>query len=117
MNKSMRAQIGTLVLATSGVQLAVGFFGTFISLRVSLENFTATMSALVLSGYFAGYTVGAVYCARIIERVGHIRAYAAFAGLAIMATALMPLAINALAWPHLRAVIGFGCAGLFITTD
>ena len=117
MNQSMRAQIGALVLATSGVQLAVGFFGTFISLRVSLENFTATMSALVLSGYFAGYTVGAVYCARIIERVGHIRAYAAFAGLAIMATAVMPLAINALVWPLLRAVIGFGCAGLFITTD
>jgi len=69
----MGAQIGALVLATSGVQLAVGFFGTFISLRVPLENFTATMSALVLSGYFAGYTIGAVCCARIIERVGHIR--------------------------------------------
>jgi hypothetical protein len=41
----MGAQIGALVLATSGVQLAVGFFGTFISLRVPLENFTATMSA------------------------------------------------------------------------
>ena len=40
---------------TSGVQLAVGFFGTFISLRVPLENFTATMSALELSGYYAGY--------------------------------------------------------------
>jgi hypothetical protein len=34
----MDAQIGAVVLATSGVQLAVGFFGTFISLRVPLEN-------------------------------------------------------------------------------
>jgi len=41
----MGAQIGALVLATSGVQLAVGFFGTFISLQVPLENFAATMSA------------------------------------------------------------------------
>ena len=31
---SMRAQIGTLVIATSAIQLANGFFGTFISLRV-----------------------------------------------------------------------------------
>ena len=93
-SQSMGAQIGALVLATSGVQLAVGFFGTFISLRVPLENFTATMSALVLSGYFAGYTIGAVCCARIIERVGHIRTYAALAGLAVMATAVMPLSIN-----------------------
>ena len=105
------------MLATSGVQLAVGFFGTFISLRVPLENFTATMSALVLSGYFAGYTIGAVCCARIIERVGHIRTYAALAGLAVMATAVMPLSINGPVWLVLRAVVGFGCAGLFITTE
>ena len=51
------------------------------------------MSALVLSAYYAGYTIGAVYCSRIIERVGHIRAYAALARLAVMATAIMPLAI------------------------
>ena len=68
MNRPAVTQIGVLMIATSGVQLAVGFFGTFISLRVPLENFTATMSALVLSGYFAGYTIGAVYCSRIIER-------------------------------------------------
>jgi MFS family permease len=117
MNRPVVTQIGALVLATSGVQLAVGFFGTFISLRVPLENFTATMSALVLSGYYAGYTIGAVYCPRIIDRVGHIRAYAALAGLAILATAVMPLAINGLPWVLLRAVIGFGCAGLFITTE
>jgi hypothetical protein len=90
----MGAQIGALVLGTSGLQLAVGFFGTFICLQVPLENFTATMSALVLSGYFAGCTMGAVCCARIIERVGHIRTYAALPGLAVMATAVMPLAIN-----------------------
>ena len=117
MNQSMRAQIGALVLATSGVQLAVGFFGTFMSLRVPLENFSATMSALVLSGYFAGYTIGAVCSARIIERVGHIRAYAALAGVAVVATAVMPLAIHGPAWLLLRAVIGFGCAGLFVTTE
>ena len=116
-SQSMGAQIGALVLATSGVQLAVGFFGTFISLRVPLENFTATMSALVLSGYFAGYTIGAVCCARIIERVGHIRTYAALAGLAVMATAVMPLSINGPVWLVLRAVVGFGCAGLFITAE
>jgi MFS family permease len=114
---SMRAQIGTLILATSGVQLANGFFGTFISLRVALENFDATMSGLVLSSYFAGFTVGAVRCGRIIERIGHIRVYAAFAGLVVAATAAMPLLIGPLPWLVLRALIGFGCAGLFVTTE
>src|SRR6516225_3356160 len=76
---SMRAQIETLILATSGVQLANGFFNTLISLRVVIEDFEATMAGLVPSSYFAGFTLAAVRCERIIERVGHIRAYAAFA--------------------------------------
>ena len=116
-NGSMRAQIGTLIVATSGVQLANGLFGTFISLRVALEDFDATMSGLVLSSYFAGFTVGAVRCGRIIERIGHIRVYAAFAGLVVAATAAMPLLIGPLPWLVLRALIGFGCAGLFVTTE
>jgi MFS family permease len=113
----MWAQIGTLIMATSLIQLANGFFGTFISLRVAIEDFGATMSGLVLSSYFAGFTLGALRCERIIERVGHIRAYAAFAGLVVAATALMPLRVGPLPWLTLRAAVGFGCAGLFVATE
>jgi hypothetical protein len=88
---AMRAQIGTLIVATSAIQLGNGFFGTFISLRVPIEHFGPTLTGLVLSSYFAGFTLGALRCSRIIERVGHVRAYAAFAGLAVAATATMPL--------------------------
>jgi MFS family permease len=115
--ESMRAQIGTLIFATSLIQLANGFFGTFISLRVAIEDFGPTMDGLVLSSYFAGFTLGALRCGRIIERVGHIRAYAAFAGLVVAATAAMPLMVGPLLWLVLRAIVGFGCAGLFITTE
>jgi MFS family permease len=114
---SMGAQLATLIIATSLIQFANGFFGTFISLRVGIEDFGPTMSGLVLSSYFAGFTLGAFRCERIIERVGHIRAYAAFAGLAVAATAAMPLLVGALPWLILRAVIGFGCAGLFTATE
>jgi MFS family permease len=98
-------QIGTLVMATSSIQLANGFFGTFIALRVAIEDFQAIMSALVLSGYFVGFTLGASYGGRIIERFGHIRAYAAFAGIVIAATAAMPLAVKSLpcGWACVRS--------------
>jgi len=75
------------------------------------------MAGLVLSSYFAGFTLGALRCGRIIERVGHIRAYAAFAGLVVAATATMPLLTGSLPWLVLRTFVGFGCAGLFITTE
>ena len=116
-SKSLRAQIGVLILATSIIQLANGFFGTFISLRVAMEDFGATTSGLVLSSYFAGFTLGALRCERIIGRVGHIRAYAALAGMVVAATATMPLLPEPLAWLTLRAIIGFGCSGLFIATE
>jgi MFS family permease len=71
----------------------------------------------VLSSFFGGFAVGAARCGRIIERVGHIRAYAAFAGLVIAATASMPLAAGPLPWAALRALVGFGCAGVFTATE
>lgn len=107
---SMRAQIGTLVIATSVVQLANGFFGTFISWRVAIEDFGATMAGLVLSSYFAGFTLGALQCGRIIEGIGHIRAYAAFGGLVVAATATMPLWVGPLPW--LMPVGSLGSAAL-----
>jgi MFS family permease len=111
------ARIGTLVFATSSIQFANGFFGTFIALRVASEDFGATMDGLVLSSYFAGFTLGAFFSGRIIERFGHIRVYAAFAGTVIAATAVMPVLVEPGPWMVLRAAVGFGCAGLFVTTE
>jgi MFS family permease len=113
----MRAQITTLILATSLVQLANGFFGTFISLRVAVEDFGSIIAGLVLSSYFVGFTLATLRCGRIIERIGHIRSYAAFAGLVAAATAAMALTTGPIAWLVLRAIVGFGCSGLFITTE
>ena len=114
---SRSAQIGTLILATSAIQLANGYFTTFISLRLTKLDFGATLTGLVLSSYFAGFTLGALRCGQIIERIGHIRAYAAFAALVVAATAAMPLKIGPFLWVVLRAVVGFGCAGVFVTTE
>ena len=114
---SISSQVGILIAATSCVQLANGYFGTFFALRVALKDFGPALNGLVLSSYFAGFTVGAMFCGRLIERFGHIRAYAAFAGMVVAATAMMPLMIEALPWIVLRAIIGVGCAGIFVTTE
>ena len=100
----MRAQITTLIIATSLVQLANGFFGTFISLRVAIEDFGSTMAGLVLSSYFVGFTLAALRCGRIIERIGHIRSYAAFAGL------VAPQLRQWHSWPDHS--LGWSCAQL-----
>lgn len=113
----IKAQIGTLIIATSGVQLAIGFFGTFFALRVALADFDGLIAGMVLSSYFAGFTLGALLSKSIIGRFGHIRVYAAFGGIVIAATSAMTLMEQPVPWTILRAIIGFGCAGLFVTTE
>ncbi|PZU92887.1 MAG: MFS transporter [Chelatococcus sp.] len=113
----MLVQIATLIAATSLVQLANGFFNTFLSLRLAGEDFGPEATGFVLSSYFIGFTIGAVACGRVIQRVGHIRAYTAFAGAVVIGTAAMPLLISPIAWAFCRAAIGMGCVGLFITTE
>lgn len=113
----MLVQIGTLIAATSLVQLANGFFNTFLSLRLTVEDFGPALTGIVLSAYFIGFTVGAVGCGGVIQRIGHIRAYTAFAGTVVVATAAMPLLVSPLAWILCRGAIGIGCVGLFITTE
>ena len=113
----MLVQIGTLIAATSLVQLANGFFNTFLSLRLTTENFGPTLTGIVLSAYFIGFSIGAVGSGAIIQRIGHIRAYAAFAGMVVVGTAAMALFVSPLGWILCRMAIGIGCVGIFITTE
>ncbi|MBC9205361.1 MFS transporter [Roseomonas aerophila] len=113
----MRAQLGALILATSIVQLANGFFTTVLSLRLGLESFDPALEGVVMSAYFIGFTIGSVTCGRLLRRIGHIRAYAAFGGIVIAATAILAAVVDLAAWGLMRAAIGYGCAGLFVTTE
>lgn len=112
----MKAQFSAVIIATSIVQLANGFFNTFISLRVASESY-GLLPGLILSAYFAGFTLGALRCRKMIDNIGHIRAYAGFAGLVAASTAFMSLIPNSLSWIIFRALIGIGCSGIFITTE
>lgn len=111
------ASIGTLVLAIAIFQLGNGFLGTLVSLRVDDEAFAPEIVGVVLASYFIGYTFGAVRAATIIRRIGHIRAFAAFAGAAAASVVVMPILVTSWSWIMARLVIGFSCAGLFIAVE
>lgn len=113
----MFVQVGALILATSLIQLANGFFTTLVSLRLHLESFNPAFEGLILSAYFIGFTVGSVVCGGIIQRIGHIRGYAAFGGIVIGAAVGMSLFVGEIPWALLRAAVGFGCVGLFVATE
>ena len=65
---------GFAILAT-----AHGFQGNLLGVRAVIEEFNYLAVGALFSGYFLGYFVGAFYCPKLINSVGHIRTFSAFA--------------------------------------
>jgi MFS family permease len=111
------AAVGSLILGISLIQLANGYIGTLVGIRLAVAQVEPVVAGIVTAAYFAGYATGAVLCHRLIERAGHIRAFTAFAALVAAAFLVHPLHFDPVLWATLRAAAGFGCAGLYIATE
>src|SRR6185312_1277153 len=111
------AAVGSLILGISLIQLANGYIGTLIGIRLSIAHIDPVVTGIVTAAYFAGYAAGAILCNRLIQRTGHIRAFAAFAALVAAAFLGHALYFDPILWTALRALVGFGCAGLFVATE
>src|SRR5690606_17914583 len=109
--------VASLLLGAGILILGNGLIGITLPIRMGIEGLPPEVSGLVMSAYYGGLVGGCVYGPRIIGRVGHIRAFAAFAAVISAATLLPALWFAALPWAVLRAVSGFCMAGLFATIE
>lgn len=110
-------QVGTLMLSFGILLLATGTFNTFIAVRSSLEGFPPTFTGLMMSGFYGGGIIAALYSGRIINRVGHIRAFAASGALCAVVVLIHPFYITPWLWIVLRAFLGFAVSGLYMCTE
>ena len=94
-----------------------GLLSTLLTLRLSAEGVSAGWIGLVSTAYFAGLVLGSFVNARIISRVGHIRAYAAYASLLAALALWHGLLVDPLAWSLLRLLGGFATGGLFVVIE
>jgi MFS family permease len=115
--RNILAGIAALIVGISTIQLANGFLGTLVSLRVGVAHYAPAVAGLVLAAYYGGYSLGAMTIGNLIQRIGHIRAFAGLAGLVAASVMLLPVLVNAPFWIVARGLTGFGCAGLFIATE
>ncbi|MBC4019115.1 MFS transporter [Siccirubricoccus deserti] len=94
-----------------------GSLGTAVSLRLEAAELPRPVIGFVMSAYFAGLTLGSLLAYRVVLRVGHIRAFTAFASVVSAVTLLYPLLPPPLAWVPLRLAEGFCMAGIFICVE
>ena len=104
----------------SGIGLlltGLGLLGTVLGVRAAQEGFPDALTGLVMSAYFAGFILGTYLCPGIVRRVGHIRAYAAFAATASVCAFAHALLVEPLTWSLLRLVTGVCLVGLYLVIE
>ena len=107
----------SLFLSYGLLLLANGLFATLLGVRTRLEGFSTLTTGVIVAFFFLGLFSGALFGARVVARVGHIRAFAAFASVMSASALFHVLWINAAGWCVFRWVAGFCMAGMVMVTE
>lgn len=117
---SPRQVLWPVIPLLAGVALLMGATGlqsSLVSLRATAEGFPSVAVGLVGSAYFLGFLVGARLSADWIGRVGHVRAFGAFASMASVMVLTHVLAVSVPVWIVARALSGVCLSGLVVIIE
>jgi len=109
--------IVALMISVAFLWTANGLFHSLIGLRMSQEGFDTTVAGLVTAAYFLGQLVGAALCGRIIESVGHVRSFAAFASIISACAIAHAIFVDPYFWSVLRFATGVCIAGALMVAE
>lgn len=107
---SLLASVALLVLGN-------GLQQTLVSLRAGVEGYAEETVGVMMSAYFVGFVLASVHAPRVIQQVGHIRAFAAFASAASAFALCFAIFVSPAAWVLLRVMQGACYAGLIIVVE
>ncbi len=107
----------SLLLGAGLMALGIGLLGLLLPIRMALEDVGPQVAGYVMSAYYAGFVGGSFMAQRIIGRVGHIRAFAAFAATLTAAIMVHALVFDVPLWGLMRAAVGFCMAGLYAVIE
>jgi len=99
------------------VGLASGVQGTLLGFRAEQEGFAQGLTGLVMSAYFAGFLLGSVWAPRLIDRVGHIRTFAAVSAVASVTILVHASIVDPWTWAAMRLITGFAFSTIFVVTE
>ncbi|KPQ07209.1 MAG: Sugar phosphate permease [Rhodobacteraceae bacterium HLUCCA12] len=106
-----------LLLGMMLLMLGNGLQGTLLGIRGGIEGFATWQMSVVMSAYFLGFLAGSQIAPRMIQRVGHVRVFAALGSMISAVLVLYAAAPDWIAWSALRVVIGFSFAGVYVTAE
>lgn len=109
--------ISALLLGIFAMNLGFGLQSSLLGVRAGIEGFPIPITGAIMAMYYVGYLGGTTLGPRLVNKVGHIRVFAAMASLASTAALLHAVFITPTTWILLRVMTGFCIAGLLIVTE
>lgn len=106
-----------LFFGISMIMVANGLQGTLLGLRAGLEGFPLSVIGLVMSCYYIGFLAGSILTPQLVEKVGHVRVFAALASLCSVTVLGHLIFDRPESWALLRIFTGFGYAGLYVVIE
>lgn len=94
-----------------------GLQGTLLGVRGSLEEIDVATMGYIMSAYFVGFLVGSRMAPWMLQRVGHVRVFAALGSFASAAFILYGAAVDPLSWTVLRLIVGFCFSGIYVVAE
>lgn len=106
-----------LMIAMGLLHVATGGLAVILPLAMAANEWSGIAIGTIAAAYAGGFMAGAIYAPRFIARVGHIRAFAAAAGVAAGTTLMLGLDTQALLWFLARFAFGASTAVMFAVAD
>jgi MFS family permease len=107
----------SVVMAVCLLQVASGILTVMTPLSLAAMQAGPLTIGAIAASYSAGFMLGALLAPGFLARVGHIRAFAACAGIGAAGTLVLYLAQHPLAWAAIRFSMGIVIAGLFTAAE
>ena len=106
-----------LFLGMLMLMIGNGLQGTLLGVRGGIEGFSPYMMSFVMAGFYIGILGGSKLAPLMINRVGHVRVFAALASLISACFILFPVFPSEYVWFVLRVVVGFCFSGGYVVSE
>lgn len=110
-------QTWALMIGMLLLMLGNGLQGTLLGVRGSLENIDSATMGYIMAGYFLGFLGGSKATPLMLQRVGHVRVFAALGSLVSAAFILYAAVVDPIAWWLLRVLVGFCFSGIYVVAE
>jgi len=109
--------LAPLLFSVVLLQLSSGGLGPLDALSGLAEGFTSQQIGLLGSAHFLGFFLGCWWAPRLMGKVGHARAFAAFVVFGVIGLLAHMLYVDAYLWAGLRILSGLCIAGSYTVIE